>query len=129
MCAEKQIVLVGHSFIPTSIGAIEVANIKVYGAPGARASTFGSNRTLSHLLEWPHNITILFTGDNDVFHGCIPNIAKDTKAVIDLTHDHYHLHVAVVLLEPRNPPINKRFNVSHSHYKRIAASINNEGKY
>ena len=128
MCAEKSIAIVGHSLVPRSIGTVNGANIRIFRCPGSKASAFESS-PLSSVLQWPHDLTILFLGGNDVHDGCIPcNIVRDIEAVVELIHTYCHSHIALVLLEYRNPPLNNRFNVTPSQYRRIANSINNRLK-
>lgn len=117
MCGDKLIAVVGHTLVPHSIGTVEGTTIKIFRSTGAKASSFENNSVLSRVLEWPHDFTILFIGGNDIHDGCVPrNLAGDIEAVVELIHSHCHSHIALVLVEHRNPPPNSRFNVTPSQY-------------
>ena len=124
MCAEKSVAIVGHSLVPRDVGTVDGAKITTYRCPGAKASSFESS-PLSRVLQWPHDLTILFIGGNDVFDGCIPrNIAQDIEAVVESIHAYCHSHIALVLLEHRNPPLDNRFNVTPAQYRKVVNNIN-----
>lgn len=128
MNAEKRVAVVGHSLVPRDLGYIRGAEIKIFRSPGARVSNF-ENGTLSEVLRWPHDLSILFLGGNDIYDGCVPSrIARDIKRMIELVHEHCGSQIAFVLLEHRNPPTRNRFNVSADQYNRVANNINNRLK-
>ena len=58
--------------IPPSIGSIDGRLIRTFRSPGARVATFDTNVTLNAVLNWRHDITVLFIGGNDINDSCIP---------------------------------------------------------
>lgn len=129
MSADKLVAIVGHSLVPRDIGVVQGAQVRIFRSPGARASYFGTNHILSSVLSWPHDLTILFIGGNDIHDECVPSAITDNIcSVIEQIHQHCNSRIACVLVEHRNPPQGNRFNVSADQYKRIANSINNRLK-
>ena len=119
----------GHSLVPPNIGSVDGATIRIFRSPGAKASSFLSNRILSEVLTWPHEFTILFFGGNDIYDGCVPrNIASSIETVVEQIHNYCHSHIAVVLIEHRDPPTGNRFNVTSSQYNKVANNVNNRLK-
>lgn len=129
MNRDKLVAVVGHSLVPNSIGSVNGANIKIFRSPGALVSTFDSNHVLTEVLNWPHDLTILFLGGNDIKDGCIASqITNHIKDLIEKIHTNCQSHIAFVLIEHRNPPPRNRFGVTASQYNRVANSINNRLK-
>ena len=58
--------------VPPSIGTIDGTLIRTFRSPGARVATFDTNVTLNAVLNWRHDITVLFIGGNDISDSCIP---------------------------------------------------------
>ena len=129
MSTDKLISIVGHSLVPHSIGSVSGSEIRIFRSPGAKASGFDSNQALSSVLNWTHDLTILFLGGNDINDHCIPSkIATDLQNIIQQIHTYCNSCIAVVLIENRNPPANNRFNVTAVNYKRIASNVNSRLK-
>lgn len=129
MNTNKSIAIVGHSLVPQTIGTIGAATVDIYRSPGGKVSSFETNNVLSSVLHKPHDLTILFIGGNDINDDCVPsNIAKDIQHTVELIHSHCDSHIALVLIEYRNPRPGNRFNVTASKYRRIANNINNRLK-
>ena len=128
MNTDKLVAIVGHSLVPPRLDYIEGAQVRIFRSPGAKALTFDSNK-ISEVLNWPHDLTIIFLGGNDIYDNCVPSkITNDIRSVIEQIHSSCHSHIAFVLIEHRNPPPGNRFHVSASLYNRVANSINNRLK-
>ena len=59
-----KIALLGHSQNPP---VFEFPNVEVrfFHAPRARACNFADNALINKILEWEHNLSILWIGSND----------------------------------------------------------------
>ena len=57
--------LVGHSQLPYEL-YVEGAEIKIFRAPGGRADSFFNDERLNSVLNWPHDLCILWLGSNDI---------------------------------------------------------------
>ena len=126
---DKLVTVVGHSLVPRNLGVIPGANIRIYRSPGAKAINFEHNNGLNQVLNYPHDLTILFLGGNDVYDGCIPShITTNIESVIEQIHEYCNSDIAFVLLEHRNPRPGNRFGVSADQYNRVASNINNRLK-
>ena len=129
MSNDKLISIVGHSLVPRSVGGVTGSEIRIFRSPGAKVSRFESDPTLASVLDWSHDLTILFLGGNDINDDCIPSeIARDLQHVIELIHNRCNSSIALILIEKRNPTPNNRFNVTAASYNRIASNINNRLK-
>ena len=83
MSNNKLISIVGHSLVPRSVGNIPGCEIRIFRSPGARVSCFESDPILASVLDWQHDLTILFIGGNDINDNCIPSkIASDIQEVV-----------------------------------------------
>lgn len=81
------------------------------------------------MLNWFHDITILFIGGNDISDNCIPaEIANNIIQVVERIHTCCDSTICLVLIEHRNPPPGNRFNVTASKHNIIANNINNRLK-
>ena len=129
MNRNKSVAIVGHSLVPHSIGNVHGATVEIYRSPGSKVASFESNEVLSKVLHMPHDLTILFIGGNDIHDECVPaTIAHDIISTAEQIHHHCQSHIALVLVEHRNPIPGNRFNVTASKYRRIANNINNRLK-
>ena len=122
---DKRIAVVGHSLVPRDLGLIPGAQVKIFRSPGARVTDFEARHELNSVLNWPHDLTILFLGGNDIHDGCVPSaITNNISSLIEQIHHYCDSQVAYILIEHRNPPQGNRFNVSAEQYNRVCNSIN-----
>lgn len=129
MNEDKLIAVVGHSLVPRSIKPVDGAKISIYRAPGAKACNFESNEALSSVLSFPHDLTIIFIGGNDIYNNCTPSyITHNIQTLIEQVHDYCHSHICFILLESRHPPVGNRFNIDAEQYNKVANNINNRLK-
>ena len=115
---------VGHSQIPKHF-SFPNTEVKIFRAPGATASTFFENPCLNKVLEWEHDLTILWLGSNDI------NNHTASETIFNYIRDIYHeIQVncqSVVYICQVEPRIKPR-HVSAEHYKKIQGGINNRIK-
>lgn len=129
MSSDKSVAIVGHSLVPQAIERVSGANIHIYRSPGAKVADFDTNRALSRVIGVNYDLIILFLGGNDIHDNCTPSIiTSDLIKVVEQLHSSCGSHIALVLIEHRNPPPHNRFNVTAENYNRIASNINNRLK-
>ena len=117
------------TLVPQDLGYIPGAQIRIFRSPGAKVSSFETNNIFREVLEWSHDLTILFLGGNDIYDGCVPSrITNDIQNVIEQIHEYCESQIAFILVEHRNPPPRNRFNVSADQYNRVSNNINNRLK-
>ena len=58
--------VLGHSNVPREPLEVYGCEVRTYRSPGAHAATFDENPTFRPVLEWQHELSVLFIGSNDV---------------------------------------------------------------
>ena len=118
--------LVGHSQIPYSLN-VHNSEIRIFRAPGGRASSFFSDERLNRVLSWKHDLCLLWLGSNDIADGIDPSLLTNTIREITRTIERdCEAVVCICLIEPRlysgvRP-------ISAENYKKVQHSINNRIK-
>ncbi len=119
-----KVALVGHSQIPRHLEVTNV-QIRIFRAPGAKARTFFEDDRLNRVLEWEHDLTILWIGSNDIETSTNPaRIFSDVKNIIKEITAKCQSLVHVCQIEPRTNPK----GMSVEKYKKFQVGINNRVK-
>ena len=119
-----KISLVGHSQIPKHF-EFPNTEIKIFRAPGAKAYNFFSDTRMNKVLEWEHDLTILWIGSNDIDNNANPlEIFNHIKEICHEIKNNCQSIVYVCQIEPRLSPR----NISAENYKKIQGGINNRIK-
>ena len=93
--------VLGHSNVPREPLEVFGCEVRTYRSPGSHAATFDQNPTFSPVLEWQHELSVVFLGSNDVTPDVeVPEITESLKHVVRKLEQCAD-KVAVVLLEPR----------------------------
>lgn len=116
-----KISVVCHSQVPKSVTDTEV---KIFRPPGGRIYYFFSDDQMNAVLEWKHDLCILWIGSNDIENDTDPDdtvnhIAETCQA----TARDCQAIVYVCQIEPRR--CQGEVPVSHERYKKIQGGINN----
>ena len=115
-----KISFVGHSQIPKHF-SFPNTQVKIFRAPGATARTFFEKSSLNKVLEWDHDLTILWLGSNDINDHTSPEtIFNDIQNIIHEIKVNCHSVVYICQVEPRIKPR----HISPEHYKQIQGGIN-----
>ena len=118
--------LVGHSQLPSHLSFPD-ADIRIYRAPGARAANFFNDERLVEVLNWKHDLCILWLGSNDITPDSTPQeVANDVVTIINSIEEECDAIVRVCLVEPRF--YEDEEYMSHDHYKRIQSAVNRKLK-
>ena len=121
-----RVALVGHSQLPRELNVpYPGIELRIFRAPGARATNFESRARLRDALAWKHDLTILWIGSNDITTHTIPNdLAHDIQAIITNFESQCGSEVSIVLIEPRLPDPRFGHNPSSEAYRLIADGVN-----
>ena len=93
--------LVGHSQLPTSL-TVNNALVRTYRRPGGRADEFFEDELLSDVLNWEHDMCILWLGSNDIDNETRPrDIAENIIEVVESIEENCNAVVWICLVEPR----------------------------
>ena len=76
-----KISVVGHSQVPKKL-EVEDAEIRIFRGPGDRADNFHNDTRMSEVLNWEHDLCILWIGSNDIDQESRP---KDIAENITIT--------------------------------------------
>lgn len=119
-----KVALVGHSQLPRQLNVDHRGVVvRSFRAPGARANEFQNIPRLQAALAWPHDLTILWLGSNDVRdHSQPDDIANTIQAIVTTFERERGSEVAIVLLEPRR--YDPRLGISPRRYRLISNGIN-----
>ena len=119
-----KVALVGHSQIPPVFDFPNV-EVKIFRAPGGRACNFPEDARMNKVLEWEHDLTILWIGSNDVNVNTTPEIIfNDIKSICFEIQVSCQSVVYICQVEPR---VRTR-NISADQYKKYQTGINNRIK-
>ena len=96
-----KVAIVGHSQCPVDL-AVPGCQVRVFREPGGRADAFRSDPRLYEVLEWQHDLCLLWIGSNDIAEDTEVNVLtqhiREIKEVIEESCDSI---VRVVAVEPR----------------------------
>lgn len=93
--------LVGHSQLPDDL-SINNAEIQIYRGPGGRADNFFEDERLNEVLNWEHDLSILWLGSNDIDNETQPrDIANNILKVVESIEENCQAVVWICLVEPR----------------------------
>ena len=93
--------LVGHSQLPEELSMNNV-EIQIYRAPGGRADNFFDDERLNDVLNWEHDLCLLWLGSNDIDNETRPrDIANNIIEVIESIEENCQAVVWICLVEPR----------------------------
>lgn len=114
--------LVGHSQLPGGIHLSQV-DLRTYRSPGARADSFYENGTLCEVLEWPHDLCILWIGSNDIEQHSVPaEITNNIVGIVQTIEEATNAIVWVVKLEHRF--YQEGGPVTQTDYRKIQRGVN-----
>lgn len=121
-----KISLVGHSQLPCDFD-VPAWETKVFRAPGGRAESFFEDPRLCNVLEWPHDICVLWLGSNDIREDTVvKTVVDDICKVVYEIEEKCSAQVIIILVEPRFYPFENP--VSHFTYTRVQKGINRQLK-
>ena len=113
--------LVGHSQLPNNL-SVPNAEVRIHKAPGGRAENFFSNRRLNGVLQWKHDLCILWLGSNDIDNVKRPRyIANNILEVVQSIEDNCQALVYICLVEPR---FYANGFMSEVEYRKVQRKIN-----
>lgn len=113
--------LVGHSQLPNDL-SVNNAEIQIYKRPGGRAGNFYNDRRLNEVLEWKHDLCILWLGSNDIDNVKRPrDIANNIIEVIQSIEQNCQAIVYICLVEPR---FYTNGFMSEEDYRKVQRKIN-----
>ncbi len=119
-----KISLVGHSQVPKELN-FPNAEIRIFRAPGGKAQFFHENELMNRVLNWEHDLSIVWLGSNDVTSDTDPEeVFNYIKEICYAIERDCQAEVYVCQVEPRRHPR----GLSHDQYKRIQCGINNRIK-
>ena len=76
--------------------------IQIYRAPGGRADNFFDDERLNDVLNWEHDLCLLWLGSNDIDNETRPrDIANNIIEVIESIEENCQAVVWICLVEPR----------------------------
>lgn len=121
-----KVALVGHSQIPVGFQSSEPnVEVRLFRAPGALVDGFNNNRRLTSVLQWPHDLTILWLGSNDIRDSTDPSeLAGRILTIARTIEDHCQSRVIVSEVEKRVYPPNHPHFFSNERYLRVRRSVN-----
>lgn len=114
--------LVGHSQIPKSLD-VDRVDVRIFRAPGGHAHSFDSDHRLNQVLNWEHDLSILWLGSNDIASGIDPGLLAEK--VLDIAREierNCGAIVRICLIEPR--VYSRRGPISSEEYKKVQNSVN-----
>lgn len=95
-----KISIVGHGQVPPELH-VPAYDIRIFRAPDGRASTFFEDSRLSDVLEWPHDICLLWIGSNDISVNTVIDDVVNSICEIVFELEKVAEEVVVILLEPK----------------------------
>ena len=117
-----KISLVGHSQLPWELD-IGGAEVRVFRAPGGRADSFYQDERLYEVLDWEHDLCILWLGSNDIENDSHPaDIAEKIENIVNNIEDSCRAIVHICLVEPRFYPGEEY--MTHEKYGKIQRAVN-----
>ena len=118
--------LVGHSQVPRHF-EIEGVEIRIFRAPGGRAESLLTDCRTQDVLNWEHDLCILWIGSNDIRINVTPqDIFKHIQTVVREIEEQCGAEVIVVQIEPRIYP--ETFRITTEDYVKFQNSINRKIK-
>ncbi len=119
-----KIAFVGHSQIPISF-EFPNTEIRIFRAPGGKASNYFQDSRMNQILQWEHDLTILWIGSNDINGDANPvEIYNDIKEIYQEIETNCQSVVYICQVEPRT----QARDIPADIYKRIQYGINNRIK-
>lgn len=114
--------LVGHSQIPKSLH-VPGAEIRIFRAPGGRAASFFSDVRMSDVLQWNHDLCILWLGSNDIADGIVlSELSSTIQEIVVAIEEQCEATVCVCLVEPRL--YGDFAPISAEDYKKVQNAVN-----
>ena len=114
--------LVGHSQLPWELD-IGGAEVRVFRASGGRADSFHHDERLYEVLDWEHDLCILWLGSNDIENDSHPaDIAETIGDIVEQIENNCNAIVHVCLVEPRFYP--EEEYMTHGKYGKIQRAVN-----
>ena len=78
-----KISVVGHSQIPKKL-EVENTEIRIFRAPGGRADNFNNDTRMNEVLNWKHDLCILWIGSNDIDQESKPkDIVENISQIVE----------------------------------------------
>ena len=120
-----RVAIVGHSQIPRNLDHhLADVEVKIFRAPGARASRFNITNKLMNVLEYEHDITILWIGSNDVDRATQPRqLSENIIQIANTIEERCGSRVTLVELECREYPRGSAV-IESEGYRRVKRSVN-----
>ena len=113
--------LVGHSQLPNNL-TVNNAEIRIFRGPGGRADSFFDDSRMNEVLEWEHDLCILWIGSNDIDNETRPkDIAENIIEVIQSIEQNCEAVVYICLVEPR---FYASGFMSEEDYRKVQRKIN-----
>ena len=78
-----KISVVGHSQIPKKL-EVENTEIRIFRAPGGRADNLNNDTGMNEVLNWKHDLCILWIGSNDIDQESKPkDIVENISQIVE----------------------------------------------
>ena len=120
-----RVAIVGHSQVPKELTVEkESVEVKIFRAPGGKIENFHTDSRLNGVLNYPHDLTVLWLGSNDITQHT--EQADLTNRMIEVIHKIEHecgSTVVFVSIENREYPSDNG-PVSNQSYRRLQRAIN-----
>ena len=120
-----RVALLGHSQIPRRLDHhIEGVEVTIFRAPGGKVTNFLKDNRLNRILNFEHDLAIIWLGSNDLEYGGTSRLTVDSLiSVANLVEEQCHSRVILVELENRKyPPYNER--IPEGDYMRLKRAVN-----
>ena len=120
-----KVAIVGHSQVPNELTVErDDVEVKIFRAPGGKIGNFHSDSRLNDVLKYPHDLTVLWLGSNDITQ--TTEQAELTNKIIEVIHKIEHecgSTVVFVSIENREYPDDDG-PVSNQSYRLLQKAIN-----
>ena len=114
--------LVGHSQVPQDL-SVPGTEIRIFRGTGGKASDFYTDSRMNGVLEWQHDLCILWLGSNDINKNSNPQeIANNIIQIVEQIEKDCQAVVRVCLVEPRFYP-NEEY-MTDEDYRKVQSSVN-----
>lgn len=120
-----RVAIVGHSQVPARLSEeVENTEIRIYRKPGARARNFEKEEKLNSVLEWKHDLTVVWLGSNDIDPDTRTRELTDQILAVGKQIEQ-NCDSKVVLVEIENRVYQSRKEViANDRYKKIKRAVN-----
>ena len=118
-----KVAIVGHSQVRSG-PQVDDTEIRIYRVPGARADEFFDQESFNSVLNWEHDLTLLWIGSNDIGEETQPNQLVNIILNIGyVIQENCNSKVIIVEIENRQYQ-SEHPVISNTRYQKIKRSVN-----